>query len=291
MVIAILEYFMSTLYFPTGISVAQLKKDAKKLSKTSVIKLGKAQDILSAYHARMPWANAINMISNLKAAKFTLFNNQNKKVEFTLPDNKSLTFIHGKPGCGKSTLLNTMVDELLKNNNVTYLTIGKGINQKTKEYFSQKYGNKINIIYYEVDFFTKKISVNLDDIKLNGSILVIDEYARMQHCFSEENNYMMLKNLIDASCHTIISTQILDKLTTIPYVFSSFNDKQVRLIQCAYSYTEGFNLSKFPFLKGKHESMLEAMKGLKLNEFQAEFLVSDINSVKKVRLSKKMAIL
>jgi GTPase SAR1 family protein len=282
---------MSKLYFPTGLSVEQVKKDAKKLSKKSKIKLNKCQDILSGIHARMPWSKAINLIDNIKDASFTLHNNKDEEINLTLNSKKSLTFIFGKPGCGKSTLLNTIIDQLLQDHKVTYLTVDRGIPPKIKKHFNKKYGKKINIIYYHYDFIEKDISINLDDIELNGSILVIDEFARMNMAFSKGNDFLKIKRLVDASHHTIISTQIIDETNIIQDVFSSFNERCVRLINSPYTTRNFFNLRGFPYFKGRYEEIMKDQEDLTLNKNHINFTITDSASTNKVRLLIKNAII
>lgn len=91
---------MSVMRLPTGISVDQAKKDAKKLAKELDVNLSEAQDAVAQKHSRSSWAAMMNMLNNHHQLSVSLKQSFFTKEVMKFPGHKSLTTVVGQSGSG-----------------------------------------------------------------------------------------------------------------------------------------------------------------------------------------------
>ncbi|MBO1897591.1 ATP-binding protein [Shewanella sp. BF02_Schw] len=192
---------MSVQMFPSGISVTQAKKDAKKLAKSSGLQLSEAQNLTAFKHGRTSWAALVNQLSTQNSLSLH-FNQGEKKLNF--PKEKSFTIVEGVSGSGKSVILIEAAAQMNKAGYpVVYLTCdlskvspsdlaGQAVIQQ------QKTNPDLFLVY---DFLDEDL--DLASFWLNGSILIIDEIA----AFFEKYSSDLVNDLLKASKHTIVACQ------------------------------------------------------------------------------------
>lgn len=194
---------MSVQIFPSGISVTQAKKDAKKLAKSSELKLSKAQDLIAFKHGRTSWATLINQLSTQNSLSLR-FNKGERQLNF--PKEKSFTIVEGFSGTGKSVLLIEAASQMIKAGYpVVYLTCGLSMvhpSDLAGQAVIQQ-GKMNHDLFCVYDFLDENL--DLTSFKLNGSILIIDEIA----AFFDEYSFDLVNELLKASMHTIVACQDL----------------------------------------------------------------------------------
>ena len=202
-VMVMTEKCMSVQKFPSGISVTQAKKDAKKLAKSSELKLSKAQDLIAFKHGRTSWAVLINQLSTQNSLSLH-FNKGEQQLNF--PKEKSFTIVEGVSGAGKSVLLIEAASQMIKAGHpVVYFTCGLSmVHPSDLALQAVIQQQKMNPDLFRVyDFLDENI--DLESFKLNGSILLIDEVA----AFFDEYSFDLVNDLLKASMHTIVACQDL----------------------------------------------------------------------------------
>lgn len=268
---------MSELHFPAGISVKQAKKDAKKLSKTSEIPLHQSQDIISFKHSRMKWHDALNAISTAKPESILLHTQSGKEKVIDIGV-KSLNIVYSKSGSGKSTLANIIAEQMLVNNKVTYLNVKNGMCKAMEKSFKDEYGDKISFIYFDYNFITKTIDIDLKSLELNGSVLIIDEFARL-HC--EENDNLV--GLIRASSHCFIFTQLITS-HFISDLMSKYEDTDLRMFFSSFVYSLD-DLKRIDLIKENFGAIMESIPKLTVNQSGVDFLMIDCDGTQKIKVN------
>lgn len=105
------------LRFPSGITVKQAKKDAKKLAKEESIPLNQAQDLIAAKNGiAKPWSRAISFLKEVSSLIVSLEfpTVDGHYCRQTLSADKNVGVICGVPGCGKSVLAAKAATRLLR---------------------------------------------------------------------------------------------------------------------------------------------------------------------------------
>jgi hypothetical protein len=200
-IIVMTEKCMSVQMFPSGISVTQAKKDAKKLAKLSDLQLSEAQNLIAFKHGRTSWAALVNQLSTQNSLSLH-FNQGEQKLNF--PKEKSFTIVEGMPGSGKSVFL---IEAAAQMNKAGYPVV----------YFSSCISmvfpsdlagqaviqhQRMNPDLFRVCDFSDE-DLDLASFELNGSILIIDEIAAFFDKYSSD----LINDLLKASKHTIVACQ------------------------------------------------------------------------------------
>lgn len=205
---------MTVTTLPTGLSVEQAKKDAKKLAQKLSIPLSEAQNIIAFKHGRSQWHVLMEQLKKQKQLVAEFTNNTRDKTEITFAKNKSINVILGPPGSGKSVLLLDLVTQFLeKGFPVMYLG---AINPNSISTSSPYDGHDLlaisNLLTKYPESFrvhdcdTHKFTTEIDALMLNGAILVIEE----PQTFINESNEQDVRQLIDSSMHTFIVIQRIE---------------------------------------------------------------------------------
>ena len=190
---------------PSGITITQAKKDAKKLAEAQSILLSKAQDLIAFQHGRAKWPVLMQQIN--QQAKIS-FNNGDNLI-FLPPEKYQNTFtlLTGEPGAGKSVLLAEIAAQLvLAGQKVTYLSY-RFPSEKT--YMPVDYAERC-FVKLSVDYpdLFNIYSSALEDLELNGAVLLIDDMDVIQRRYSTE----AIIDLLRCSMHSLISCQCFDDL-------------------------------------------------------------------------------
>lgn len=94
--------------FPSGATLDQVKKDAKKLARTQNIPLNQAQDAAALKHGlALPWNRVNEWLTSQRVsaiASFTLPLDSGETKVVNLTCEQPLVMICGWVGCGKSTV-------------------------------------------------------------------------------------------------------------------------------------------------------------------------------------------
>lgn len=108
-----------TLRFPTGITVAQAKKDAKALAKSQTFTLSEALDMVARRNGiDKPWSKAVAWLADNddRIASFKLPLPTCRSHIVDVPNYAPLVVIAGQAGCGKSILAVELARQHLSNN-------------------------------------------------------------------------------------------------------------------------------------------------------------------------------
>lgn len=275
---------MSVMRLPTGISVDQAKKDAKKLAKESDLILAEAQDSVAQKHSRSSWAAMMNMLNNHNQLSASLKQSFFTKEVVKFPGHKSLTTVVGSAGSGKTLLLLEFASQWLKLGvPVVYIGLsGEARNQEAPDWMldvkaasalSKRYSKLIR--FYSWD-------LTLADLKLDGAVLILDEPTHLLSK-NEPSPYMAL---INTSLHTFIGCRGIDETEPFTTDLKNITDDNLHFIVLPiHKYYDWERLSLFNqrLIKAVGESDQLARKA---NEF-TEFLSISKTEVSKLRFRLK----
>lgn len=192
---------MSVMRLPTGLSVTQAKKDAKKLARKERIKQSEALDLIAFENGRANWPELTNQLDTQNRLFARLNRGPDAGTILDLPESKSVTIVSGFAGSGKSCVLREFSAQWLdKKYPIVYL----GYNEDELNTLTAKYP----ALFRFIDLDKIQSDQDVADLKLNGAILMIDEY----HWFRLYKMQKAIQDLIRASMHTFISTQTLDEI-------------------------------------------------------------------------------
>jgi hypothetical protein len=234
-------------YTPCGLSIQQLKKDAKKIKKNESIKMSNALNIVSEkYTSFKKWSHLIDSCSSngdsLHCLKIKDIDGKiNKFVTFK---DKPITCLLSPPGYGKSIV----VEHFLKNIDATkskflytgslsylkvayYHNLGKGF--LNKENFMMN--NKVSISPSSNDNFLKNVYEKID---YTFDFLIFDEFSRISN--SKESGVLLkqiIKKCSDLEISIIISSQIMGEN------FSCIKEYISNLIVISEDYNQQLKLS------------------------------------------------
>lgn len=173
-------------YTPNGLSILQIKKDAKKLKKESNISLSEARNqIIQNYTDFNSWNDMMKYFSKFGSINnvFKLKNPNGTNHKIKTYQEKPINIIIARPGSGKSSIVNQIVN----NNKNKYLICN--INKIELKYYKEssdlisfEYSKKANELHSK----SRWLAVNTDikqiiriatEKKVN--VIVLDEYHRM----------------------------------------------------------------------------------------------------------------
>lgn len=274
---------MSVMRLPTGISVDQAKKDAKKLAKELDVNLSEAQDAVAQKHSRSSWAAMMNMLNNHHQLSVSLKQSFFTKEVMKFPEHKSLTTVVGQSGSGKTLLLLEFASQWLKLGvPVVYIGLsGEELNQETPDWMldvkaasalSKRYSKLIR--FYSWD-------VALADLKLDGAVLILDEPT---HLLSK-NEPSAYRALINTSLHTFIGCQAIDEAEPFTSDLKHITDDNLHFIVLPIHKYDWERLSllnqRLAVAVGESDQLAR-----KVNEF-TEFMSISKTEVSKLRFSLK----
>ena len=109
--------------FPSGATIDQVKKDAKKLAKAQGIPLNKAQDASALKHGlALPWNRVNEWLagqSRSSIASFTLPLDNGETKTVNLTSEQPLVIVYGWVGCGKSTTALVLAGQAMATSNAS----------------------------------------------------------------------------------------------------------------------------------------------------------------------------
>ena len=226
---------MTLQSLPSGISVTQAKKDAKKLSKKLGIPLSEAQNKIAFKHSRSVWAKAISQskLDHHFQLSFQSGCLSKSRVIENIEVQESISVILGMPGAGKTVLLLEIASQCLKQGlPVTLLSTNSfddlavipelSIDEEYTHQLKNEYGDRFTII----NPFDSKGNLAIDQLSLNGDVLLIDDcdYIFINGIETSEKKDLDLqsfRSLIKASRFTFIALQ------TIHSDFDFFSPKEL----------------------------------------------------------------
>ena len=184
----------TTLRFPSGLTVTQAKKDAKKLAKAESIKLHEAQDRTSRSNGlNMSWNKALAWLERqpkpLMSFRLSLNSERNEGTSHHLIDlypEAPVVLIAGTTGSGKSVIALELAHQAITKSAIrTYYCTMQGlifeaatgsqdINSKQIGYLQQNFPN-----HFHIHSFSRGVSPleSMDNEVTEGSLLIIDEVA------------------------------------------------------------------------------------------------------------------
>ncbi len=292
---------MSVNRLPTGVSVIQAKKDAKRLANKSEISLAQAQNEVALKHGRADWPTLMNQLKTQNDLSVTLQQSFLNKVTLDFPENKSLNIVVGQSGSGKSLLLLEFAAQWLqKGFPVIYLGADVANAEKIPTQFhgaiatrflSSKYPDLFKTI--AISTFDKEFS--LDDLMLDGAVLIVDEIDLMLdgafltadeilHMVNTEMNSITVQKmhkLINCSMHTFLGLQVLVEKQEIISNLKNVTDDNTRLIILKGSVPDIYEYTPFEYDRQVMTEEVEQLEQIR-NKY-TEFLFIEKDSYQKLR--------
>lgn len=283
---------MSVISLPTGVSVIQAKKDAKRLANKSEISLPQAQNEVALKHGRADWPTLMNQLKTQGALSVDVKQGFLNKVTIEFRHNKSLNVLVGQSGSGKSLLLLEFASQWLKKGfPVIYLGADVNNAEKIPTQYHGALATRFLISKYPKLFkaiairpFDKGIS--LDDLMLDGAILIADELPHMVSRGVTGITYEQVQRLINNSMHSFLGFQNLEdvKLFTNDLKNITDDNTKVLLLKGAdrtvydnrlFVYDMDFLSSEVKLLEKKRDKFIEFLN-VSQNEYQKlRFRLSD----------------
>lgn len=221
---------------PTGLSVSQAKKDAKRLAKESNIPLSKALDQIAFKHSRSDWATAMNQLKTLDKLSVILRQDDGEMLHLDFSGRNALMKIIGQSGSGKSVLALEFASQFLASG-IPVVYLGADISEMyhagiATNNLAKKYPNLFTAI--TIDELIRTVSI--DEITLNGAVLIIDETS----IFSSRSEYGVstgkILDLINTSMKTILAAQVLSDMEPLLNDSLDLNNKNNIVVALPSSY-------------------------------------------------------
>ena len=278
---------MSVNRLPTGVSVVQAKKDAKRLVNNSKIPLSQAQNDVALKHGRADWPTLMNQLKTQSSLLVMLKQSFLNKVSLVFPENKSLNIVVGETGSGKSLLLLEFAAQWLqKGFPVVYLGADVSKVEVIPEFQHGAIATRNLILKYPDLFtaipfepFTKDFV--LDDLMLNGAIFIAEELPLMMGREMMGINVEQVQKLLNSSMHSFLGFQSLGDAHSITSELKNITDDNTRLIILKSSIPDLYENTPFEY----HRTLMteEVEQLIKKNNKFVEFLYVDHESYQKLR--------
>jgi hypothetical protein len=220
---------MNKIYTPNGLSISQLKKDAKKIKKELNIPLNSAQQII--VKNKTNYKSWHNMMDSLNSAgnpiARTYINNGEKIENLVVYKNKPIVLLNARPGFGKTTIGLNLISNSSKNRflHCSICKLEKVINEEAKRaternpltakllsnisYDEYIFNNKNDCTYARMnDLIDESILGNINE---NHGFVFIDEFQRLL------TNEKSLLNLIYKCSFLNIPIIISDQIRNLDY--------------------------------------------------------------------------
>lgn len=271
--------------FPSGITVTQAKKDAKKLAKDQSILLSKAQDLIAFKHGRAPWAVLMEQL-NQKAE--IIFNNgkQGISIPAALAKN-SFTLLIGEPSSGKSVLLAEIAAQLLSaGHKVVYLTYSfqPDVALIPPQEVDRLMLAALKSVYpeqFKVHGVSSELSnSDFEKLELNGAVLLIEEIFVLQKMYSNT----AILDLLRCSKHTFVTCQAFEDMHR--EIRDSVQYEHLQLIFLKQRNVFGhFTLMSEAYLSVRSPGLFDAIDSIVTSNDFREFVILSPHGFDKVRFA------
>jgi len=271
---------------PNGLSVDQLKKDAKKISRINAIPLSEAQNLIvrqkTSFYNWHSMSHALNN-SGESIAKLCYLGSNKIKQSFVIYMKKPITLLCAPPGYGKSLWISQFIEHSLCKN-ILYCSV-----DSAKEGFGLLYkhlNGKTNLTITDYVFEIKKehpvtlydlfSNAIKDQIKPCYDLVIIDEYQRLHKDNKSIDELVELCSKFKIPI--IISSQFLtDEEWKIHkrHTSHAFLSKDDKLFKIPEIDRKEVSLHKPDMLDVTHASFVD--KRYKLTSFSDFSDVSDFN--------------
>lgn len=270
---------------PTGLSITQAKKDAKKLVKQSKIALFEAQNIVARKHSRSDWPTMMESINKKSTLSVSLKQSSLTRDTIQFPSQKSVTTVVGPPARGKTLLLLEFSAQWLKQG-IPVVYIGSldiksssipdhRLDVQAASRLKSQHGSLFRI-------FDNQAAIS--SIKLDGAVLIIEELNYLFGLFGSIDP-ADLRELINTSFHTFIGCHDIVETKLLTYELKNICDENLHFIVMMRMHFSIFdNLFDFHSLTSNLETDSEA---LTTTGDYREFLSVSNKVVRKLRFRLK----
>lgn len=230
---------MTVMKMPTGLSLSDARKQAKRLSKTSQSPLNEMQDAVAQQHSRSTWAQHQHLANSLRSHLFTL-----KEVRPVVPNSaRRLTTISGPSDSLVIKFLFAELNGLMRQHVPIVLLLPTGADNpnKTKAHcisvakhfqtqlhqLKKHAGQALRIVECSDDQLVNElhslpsltwqrssVNVHMDELPLNGSVVVMVDPLNCRHdsflisphrpAWVSQSRYTLL------ICHSMLDTSFLE---------------------------------------------------------------------------------
>ena len=273
---------MSVMRLPTGLSITQAKKDAKKLAKQSEIALSEAQELVARKHSRSDWPTMMEFINKKSTLSVSLKQSFLSRDSIQFPSQKSVTTVVGESGSGKTLLLLEFAAQWLKRGIPVVYIGGPDIEiASIPDYLLDvkaaiKLKNQYGSLFRLFDNQAAIPAVNLD-----GAVLIIEEPYYLLGRIDPAD----IRALINTSFHTFIGSQDIVETKPLTYELKNVFDENLHfLVLRMHSYMLE-QLCNFHPLTSNIESDVEGLT--KIPSDYTEFLSICNDGVRKLRFRLK----
>ena len=264
-------------YTPSGLSISQIKKDAKKLKKESNISLSQAlNEITDKYTEFESWNEMQKYFQKTAKIKnlITFKDLDNKKVKINIYENKNVNVIYSPPGTGKSSFVRQI--SLESNKKILICDIKYNKNSPYKN-FKNISIHEYSDLAYNSDEITNKGITELNNISelldLNDfEILIIDESDRILTKDNIDLIEKIIQKCINNNITLLISTQLLNEkpFSKIEkYISNKINLENVKFGSLNSPYLSN--------IKIKDKFKKESITSIKINKKIIDMELRDVN--------------
>ncbi|CAH7370847.1 hypothetical protein VCHA53O466_40315 [Vibrio chagasii] len=204
-------------YTPNGLSIAQLKKDAKKLSKKSSVPLSKSLDLIATSKTNSSsWSKLIQTCNSLDGSIhcFRVKSLANKSnLRFSVFKSKPLLLVTGEIGTGKTLLAHRLLSsDIVQTGELIVCDFGSVFNSGLMESYvdvKRHYVGRLSLIPYE-DFLGSTymnrdgrwvinyLLAILGKLSLGkASVLYIDELCRLECGIHKLESHLIIEAILE----------------------------------------------------------------------------------------------
>lgn len=203
---------MSVMRLPTGLSVTQAKKDAKKLSKEKSIKQSEALDLIAFDNGRASWADLMHQAKSQSNLSARVNSDTGDGSILELPSEKSITVVSGVAATGKSTLMKDFSMQWMEMKHPIVC-----ISRYESDWVN--FADKHPTLFRFIDVDGVQSPTDLSSVCLDGAILLIDELnSLLSDWILPTIPVEDIQTLISCSKHTVVSSQSLSR--AVEFIFS-----------------------------------------------------------------------
>lgn len=206
----------STLRFPSGVTIAQAKKDAKSLAKTDSVSLSKAQDAVAQRNGLdMPWGKAMSWLNRQAPrplASFGLTLRQGGNHVIDIPEHAPFIPVIGPTGCGKSVLALELARQqlaALPEARLYWCSLLSGPNQDEPEFSPDRYMAEHQLSALETCYSDRVLCLPPAAIETlpgadipNGSVFIVDSVEHV----ANPNRLFHWAEAVRKNGHMLIAT-------------------------------------------------------------------------------------
>lgn len=244
---------LSTLKFPTGRSVQQLKKDANRLKKATNISLSEALNQCANYNGvDLPWHEALSTLQQDTHLKLNLSHSGHEedhaliKPQLKLDSKGTIGMILGASGCGKSVVAADYIELALQaGHQVQYLDLVydfNGLHNNGIQHPTDLAATKIQQLKTKFPGQLHFISPNeLLMTVQDKSLVVMDDCANINRHPNQTEFYDRLSHYLKSNGKVLIVEQ--DEASIADEVTHLISEKQIGFVTVSgYSYKTAIKL-------------------------------------------------